>query len=197
MIKRIFDILFSSVILLFFLPIGLIISLLIILTSPGGVFYRQERIGKSGIPFLIMKFRSMRTDSDVKGKLTVGMRDPRITSIGYFIRKYKLDEFPQFINVLKGDMSVVGPRPEVQEYVNLYNDDQRKVLNVKPGITDYASLYYFKENELLAQSINPQKTYIEEIMPAKLKLNEKYLENPTVFHDLKIIFKTFAKILIK
>jgi lipopolysaccharide/colanic/teichoic acid biosynthesis glycosyltransferase len=197
MIKRIFDILFSSIILLCFLPIGLIISLLIVLTSTGGVFYRQERIGKSGIPFLIMKFRSMRTDSDAKGKLTVGMRDPRITSIGYFIRKYKLDEFPQFINVLKGDMSVVGPRPEVQEYVNLYNDDQRKVLNVKPGITDYASLYYFKENELLAQSINPQKTYIEEIMPAKLKLNEKYLENPTVFHDLKIIFKTFAKILIK
>ena len=197
MIKRIFDILFSSVILLFFLPIGLIISLLIVLTSPGGVFYRQERIGKSGIPFLIMKFRSMRTDSDVKGKLTVGMRDPRITSIGYFIRKYKLDEFPQFINVLKGDMSVVGPRPEVQEYVDLYSQDQRKVLDVKPGITDYASLYYFKENELLAQSINPQKTYIEEIMPAKLKLNEKYLENPTVFHDLKIIFKTFAKILIK
>lgn len=197
MIKRIFDILFSSVILLFFLPIGLIISLLIILTSSGGVFYRQERIGKSGIPFLIMKFRSMRTDSDVKGKLTVGMRDPRITSIGYFIRKYKLDEFPQFINVLKGDMSVVGPRPEVQEYVDLYSQDQRKVLDVKPGITDYASLFYFKENELLAQSINPQKTYIEEIMPAKLKLNEKYLENPTVFHDLKIIFKTFAKILIK
>ena len=197
MIKRIFDILFSSVILLFFLPIGLIISLLIILTSPGGVFYRQERVGKSGIPFLIMKFRSMRTDSDVKGKLTVGMRDPRITSIGYFIRKYKLDEFPQFINVLKGEMSVVGPRPEVQEYVVLYNEDQRKVLQVKPGITDYASLYYFKENELLAQSVDPQKTYIEEIMPAKLKLNEKYLENPTVFHDLKIIFKTFAKILTK
>lgn len=197
MIKRIFDILFSSIILLCFLPVGLIISLLIVLTSPGGVFYRQERIGKSGIPFLIMKFRSMRTDSDAKGKLTVGMRDPRITSIGYFIRKYKLDEFPQFINVLKGDMSVVGPRPEVQEYVNLYNDDQRKVLYVKPGITDYASLYYFKENELLAQSINPQKTYIEEIMPAKLKLNEKYLENPTIFHDLKIIFKTFVKILVK
>lgn len=197
MIKRIFDILFSSIILLCFLPVGLIISLLIVLTSPGGVFYRQERIGKSGNPFLIMKFRSMRTDSDAKGKLTVGMRDPRITSIGYFIRKYKLDEFPQFINVLKGDMSVVGPRPEVQEYVNLYNDDQRKVLYVKPGITDYASLYYFKENELLAQSINPQKTYIEEIMPAKLKLNEKYLENPTIIHDLKIIFKTFVKILVK
>ena len=195
--KRIFDILFSSFILLCFLPFGLIISFLIAFSSPGGIFYRQERIGKGGIPFFILKFRSMRTDSDTKGKLTVGMRDPRITSIGYFIRKYKLDEFPQFVNVLKGEMSVVGPRPEVKEYVVLYNEDQRKVLQVKPGITDYASLYYFKENELLAQSVDPQKTYIEEIMPAKLKLNEKYLENPSVFHDLKIIFKTFAKILTK
>jgi lipopolysaccharide/colanic/teichoic acid biosynthesis glycosyltransferase len=195
--KRIFDILFSSFILLCFLPFGLIISFLIAFSSPGGIFYRQERIGKGGIPFFILKFRSMRTDSDTKGKLTVGMRDPRITSIGFFIRKYKLDEFPQFVNVLKGEMSVVGPRPEVKEYVDLYNEDQRKVLQVKPGITDYASLYYFKENELLAQSIDPQKTYIEDIMPAKLKLNEKYLENPTVFHDLKIIFKTFAKILTK
>ena len=195
--KRIFDILFSSFILLCFLPFGLIISFLIAFSSPGGIFYRQERIGKGGIPFFILKFRSMRTDSDTKGKLTVGMRDPRITSIGFFIRKYKLDEFPQFVNVLKGEMSVVGPRPEVKEYVDLYNENQRKVLQVKPGITDYASLYYFKENELLAQSIDPQKTYIEDIMPAKLKLNEKYLENPTVFHDLKIIFKTFAKILTK
>jgi lipopolysaccharide/colanic/teichoic acid biosynthesis glycosyltransferase len=195
--KRIFDILFSSFILLCFLPFGLIISFLIAFSSPGGIFYRQERIGKGGIPFFILKFRSMRTDSDTKGKLTVGMRDPRITSIGFFIRKYKLDEFPQFVNVLKGEMSVVGPRPEVKEYVDLYNEDQRKVLQVKPGITDYASLYYFKENELLAQSVDPQKTYIEEIMPAKLKLNEKYLENPSVFHDLKIIFKTFAKILTK
>jgi len=193
--KRIFDILFSSFILLFFLPVGLIISLLIFLGSPGGIFYRQERIGKGGKPFFILKFRSMRTDSDAKGKLTVGMRDPRITSAGYFIRKYKLDEFPQFINVLKGEMSVVGPRPEVKEYVNLYNEEQLKVLNVKPGITDYASLYYFKENELLAQSVDPQKTYIEEIMPAKLKLNEKYLENPTVFHDIRIIYLTFGKIL--
>ena len=195
--KRIFDILFSSFILLCFLPIGLIISFLILISSPGGIFYRQERIGKGGKPFFILKFRSMRIDSDSKGKLTVGMRDPRITNIGYFIRKYKLDEFPQFINVLKGEMSVVGPRPEVQEYVDLYNDEQLKVLNVKPGITDYASLYYFKENELLAQSDNPQNTYIEEIMPAKLKLNEKYLENPTVFHDIKIIFLTFGKILTK
>jgi lipopolysaccharide/colanic/teichoic acid biosynthesis glycosyltransferase len=195
MIKRLFDILFSILVLLLFLPFGLIISTLIIFSSPGGIFYRQERIGKNGKPFRIFKFRSMRNDSDKKGKLTVGMRDPRITPIGYFIRKYKLDEFPQFINVLKGEMSIVGPRPEVQEYVQLYTKEQRKVLDVKPGITDYASLYYFKENELLAQATDPQKTYIEEIMPAKIKLNEKYLANPTLFHDLKIIFKTFMKIL--
>ena len=197
MIKRLFDILFSIFVLVLFLPFGLIISILIIFSSPGGIFYRQERIGKNGKPFRIFKFRSMRNDSDKKGKLTVGMRDPRITTIGYFIRKYKLDEFPQFINVLKGEMSIVGPRPEVEEYVQLYTKEQRKVLDVKPGITDYASLYYFKENELLAQAADPQKTYIDEIMPAKLKLNEKYLANPTLFHDLKIIFKTFMKILSK
>lgn len=195
MIKRLFDILFSILVLLLFFPFGLIISSLIILSSPGGIFYRQERIGKNGNPFRIFKFRSMRNDSDKKGKLTVGMRDPRITPIGYFIRKYKLDEFPQFINVLKGEMSIVGPRPEVQEYVNLYTEEQRKVLAVKPGITDYASLYYFKENELLAQATNPQKTYIEEIMPAKIKLNEKYLSNPTLSHDLKIMSKTFLKMI--
>jgi lipopolysaccharide/colanic/teichoic acid biosynthesis glycosyltransferase len=197
MIKRLFDILFSIFVLVLFLPFGLIISTLIIFSSPGGIFYRQERIGKNGKTFRIFKFRSMRNDSDKKGKLTVGMRDPRITPIGYFIRKYKLDEFPQFINVLKGEMSIVGPRPEVEEYVQLYTKEQRKVLDVKPGITDYASLYYFKENELLAQAADPQKTYIDEIMPAKLKLNEKYLANPTLFHDLKIIFKTFMKILSK
>ena len=139
----------------------------------------------------------MIVNADKSGVDSTSSNDKRITEVGRFIRKYKLDEFPQFINVLKGEMSVVGPRPEVQEYVNLYSDDQKKVLQVKPGITDYASLYYFKENELLAQSSDPQKTYIEEIMPAKLNLNEKYLENPTIFHDLKIIFLTFAKILTK
>jgi len=193
--KRLFDIVFSIFVLLLFLPFGIIISLFIIFSSPGGIFYRQVRIGINGKPFRIFKFRSMRNDSDSKGKLTVGMRDPRITAVGYFIRKYKLDEFPQFINVLRGEMSIVGPRPEVQEYVQLYTSEQRKVLNVKPGITDYASLYYFKENELLAQSQNPQKTYIEEIMPAKLKLNEKYLSDPTLAHDLKIMSKTFLKII--
>lgn len=195
--KRLFDILFSLIILILFLPFGIIISLLIVFESKGGIYYKQERIGKNGIPFYLLKFRSMRTNADKLGKLTVGMRDPRITKIGYFIRKFKLDEFPQFINVLKGEMSIVGPRPDVKEYVDLYTDEQRTILLVKPGITDYASLEYFEESDLLEQSSNPEKTYIEEIMPAKIKLNQKYIANPTLFVDLKIIFLTAKRILVK
>src|SRR5690606_3088527 len=123
-------------------------------------FYKQERIGLNATPFKLLKFRSMKVDADKQGKLTVGMRDPRITAVGYFLRKTKLDEFPQFINVLKGEMSIVGPRPEVEEFVNLYTKEQRKVLSVKPGITDYASLEYYKENELLGKSQDARKTYI-------------------------------------
>ncbi len=193
--KRFFDIIVSFLIILFFLPFGLIIALLIILESRGGVFYIQQRVGLGGRDFGLFKFRTMRPNADKAGKLTVGMRDPRITRVGYTLRKFKLDEFPQFINVLIGDMSIVGPRPEVREYVDLYTSDQSKVLNVKPGITDYASLEYFKENELLAKSDNPQKTYIEEIMPAKIELNKKYLKNPTVGHDLKIMWLTFLKMI--
>jgi lipopolysaccharide/colanic/teichoic acid biosynthesis glycosyltransferase len=192
-LKRIFDILVSGLILCCFLPFGLLFSFLIIFESRGGVFYRQERIGKNSVPFKLFKFRSMSVDADKSGKLTVGMRDSRITRVGYFLRKYKLDEFPQFINVFIGQMSIVGPRPEVKEYVDLYNEDQRKVLNVKPGITDYASLEYFEENELLGRSENPQETYINEIMPAKLELNKKYLLSPTISHDVSIMWKTFLK----
>lgn len=195
--KRLFDILFSLIILILFLPFGIIISLLIVIESKGGIYYKQERIGKNGNPFYLLKFRSMRTNADKLGKLTVGMRDPRITRIGYFIRKFKLDEFPQFINVLKGEMSIVGPRPDVKEYVDLYTDEQRTILLVKPGITDYASLEYFEESDLLAQSSNPEKTYIEEIMPAKIRLNQKYIANPNLFVDLKIIFLTAKRILVK
>ena len=195
--KRLFDILFSLIILILFLPFGIIISLLIVIESKGGIYYKQERIGKNGNPFYLLKFRSMRTDADKLGKLTVGMRDPRITRIGYFIRKFKLDEFPQFINVLKGEMSIVGPRPDVKEYVDLYTDEQRTILLAKPGITDYASLEYFEESDLLAQSSNPEKTYIEEIMPAKIRLNQKYIANPNLFVDLKIIFLTAKRILVK
>jgi len=191
--KRLFDILFSGFVIICFLPIGGILALLILVESKGGVFFKQERIGRNGIPFYLLKFRSMKTDSESKGKITVGTRDPRITKVGYYIRRYKLDEFPQFINVLKGEMSIVGPRPEVKEYVDLYTNEQRKILSVKPGITDYASLAYFHENELLAKSDNPQQTYINEVMPEKIKLNEKYLSNPTLSEDLIIIRKTALK----
>jgi len=193
-VKRIFDITLSLILLSIFFPFGLLISVWILIESSGGVFYKQARIGQKGIPFKMFKFRSMRQNSDKLGQLTVGMRDPRITRSGYFIRKYKLDEFPQFINVLKGDMSIVGPRPEVQEFVDLYTDEQRKILNVKPGITDYASLEYFKENELLGMSDDPRKTYVEEIMPAKIELNMKYIQHPGLLNDIKIMWRTFLKI---
>lgn len=191
--KRLFDIVFSLFIMTLFLPFGVIISLLILLTSPGGIFYVQERVGKNGSSFQLLKFRTMRKNSDKTGSLTVGMKDSRITKIGYFLRRSKLDEFPQFINVLRGDMSVVGPRPEVQEFVKLYTPEQAKILDVRPGITDLASLEYYRENELLGNADDPRKIYIEEIMPAKIELNKRYLENPTLGFDLKIIWKTFLK----
>lgn len=193
--KRLFDLVVSLIILMCFLPFGLILALCIALESRGGVFYRQERIGLNGKPFRLWKFRTMRKNADKLGKLTVGMRDPRITRVGLFIRKVKLDEFPQFINVLAGQMSIVGPRPEVREYVELYTEEQRSVLSVKPGITDYASLEYFHENELLGKSEDPRKTYIEEVMPAKIELNKKYLANPTIGHDIRIMWMTFLKMI--
>lgn len=193
--KRLFDILFALVILAVFLPLGLLIAIWIFAESRGGVFYVQQRVGRYGKPFGLFKFRTMRRNADQLGKLTVGMRDPRITRNGIFLRKFKLDEFPQFLNVIRGEMSIVGPRPEVDEYVRLYTDAQREILKVRPGITDIASLEYFRENELLGQADDPQKVYIEEIMPAKIELNKKYLERPTLGHDIAIMWKTFLKIL--
>lgn len=193
--KRALDIIIALIVLFLFLPFGIVISLFILLESKGDVFYKQERIGLYGKPFGLLKFRSMRPDSDKLGQLTVGERDPRVTNIGHFIRKYKLDEFPQFINVLIGEMSIIGPRPEVKKYVDLYTDEQRTILNVKPGITDYASIEYFDESRLLGESENPEQTYIQEIMPAKLILNQKYLANPNVLHDVKIMWLTFKKII--
>ena len=193
--KRIFDLFVSITILLIFLPVGIVVSILIVTGSRGGIFYRQQRVGKNGKNFWLLKFRTMKPNSDKLGQLTVGMRDPRITKIGYFLRKTKMDEFPQFLNVIRGEMSIVGPRPEVREYVDLYTDTQRKILNIKPGITDYASLEYFEENRILGESENPRETYIHEIMPAKLLLNEKYLANPTVGHDIQIMWKTFRKMI--
>lgn len=191
--KRAFDIVISSLILLCFLPFGILIAIAITATSNGGIFYRQERIGCNGRPFHVFKFRTMRPNSDAHGQLTVGMRDSRITPVGVFLRKYKLDEFPQFLNVLFGQMSIVGPRPEVRKYVDYYSEEQRKVLSVRPGITDYASLEYFHENEILGKAEDPEKAYLEEVMPAKLELNKKYIANPTIGTDLKIMWLTFLK----
>lgn len=195
MLKRIFDIFFSFIGLAILLPFFIIIGLLLVIDSPGGVFYKQARVGKNNIDFYLFKFRSMRTGADKKGLLTVGGRDSRITRMGYFIRKYKIDELPQLLNVFLGDMSLVGPRPEVRKYVDLYNEKQKQVLSVKPGITDYASIEYSNENELLGKVENPEQVYIDEIMPAKLKLNLKYIEEQGISTDLKIIFKTIGKII--
>ena len=195
MLKRFFDIFFSLAGLLILLVPFIIISLLIVLDSGGGIFYKQVRVGKEGKDFKLFKFRSMRTGADKAGLLTVGGRDNRITKIGYYIRKYKIDELPQLINVLIGDMSLVGPRPEVRKYVDLYTVEQLKVLSVKPGITDYASIEYSNENEILGKAADPERVYIDEIMPAKLKMNLRYIEEQGVGTDLKLIFKTIGKIL--
>ncbi|CAN5412492.1 sugar transferase [soil metagenome] len=194
MAKRLFDIIFSFFGLLALLPVLLAISILVILSGPGGIFYFQSRVGKNGKDFRLWKFRTMNPDADKQGLLTVGGRDPRVTKIGFFLRKYKLDELPQLVNVLKGEMSFVGPRPEVRKYVNLYSAEQMKVLEIKPGITDYASIEYSNENDLLAKSSHPEKTYIDEIMPAKLKLNMKYISEQSFATDMKIIFKTIGKV---
>ena len=195
MLKRGFDIFFSFLGILFLLPLFLVLSFLIGISSPGGVFYRQKRVGKNGKDFFLIKFRTMKTGSDQKGLLTVGGKDSRITGIGYYLRKYKLDELPQLINVLFGEMSLVGPRPEVRKYVNLYDEQQLQVLVLKPGITDYASIQYIDENEILGNSHNPEKTYVEQIMPEKLRLNLKYLKTQSLITDVKIIFLTLAKIM--
>jgi len=193
--KRLFDIFASFMGLVFLFPFLLVIGVLIVADSRGGVFYRQVRVGKGNKDFRIFKFRTMRPGSDKAGLLTVGAKDNRITGIGIFLRKYKIDEFPQLLNVLIGDMSIVGPRPEVRKYVDMYNEEQLTVLNVRPGITDYASIEYHNENELLAKSTEPEKTYIEEVMPAKLKLNLRYISEAGMLTDIRIIFRTLAKII--
>ncbi|MDM8160297.1 sugar transferase [Labilibaculum sp. K2S] len=195
MSKRLFDILVSFFGLMILSPVFILLAMAIVLDSKGGVFYFQTRVGRYNKDFRLFKFRSMASNSDKKGLLTVGFNDSRITRIGYFIRKYKLDELPQLINVLIGDMSLVGPRPEVRKYVDLYNVEQLKVLSVRPGITDYASIEYSNENEILGKSIDPEKTYIDEIMPAKLILNMKYISEVGLITDLKLIFATIFKII--
>jgi lipopolysaccharide/colanic/teichoic acid biosynthesis glycosyltransferase len=194
MLKRLFDIFFSLVGLLILFPFFIVIAALVGFSSKGGVFYLQNRVGRNGKDFKLFKFRTMYTNADKKGLLTVGGRDPRITSVGFFLRKFKLDELPQLLNVLFGSMSLVGPRPEVRKYVDLYTPEQKEILLVKPGITDYASLEYFDENELLAKSPDPESTYISEVMPAKLNLNRKYISEAGLITDVKIILKTIRRI---
>lgn len=192
---RFLDIIFSFLGLLILLPFFLFIGLLIVVDSRGGIFFRQIRVGKNGEDFKLYKFRSMRNGADKRGLITVGSRDARITRVGYYLRKYKLDELPQLINVLKGEMSLVGPRPEVRKYVDLYTPSQRKVLSVVPGITDYASIEYVDENRILGEAEDPDKAYVEIIMPDKIRYNMKYIEHKTVNEYFKIIFLTLKSII--
>lgn len=191
---RFFDIFFSAIGLIILSPLFLVLAVWIKIDSRGPIFYRQLRVGKDNHDFYLYKFRTMVVDADKKGLITIGGRDPRVTRSGYFLRKYKLDELPQLINVLRGDMSLVGPRPEVRKYVDMYNAEQRKVLSVKPGITDYASIQYIDENEVLAESDDPEKTYVEVIMPEKIRYNMKYIENRSLKEYFNIIFMTLGKI---
>lgn len=175
-------------------PILVIVAIWIKLDSPGPVFYRQVRVGRGNKDFRIFKFRSMYTDADKRGLITIGDRDPRVTNAGFWIRKFKLDELPQLINVLIGDMSFVGPRPEVRRYVDLYSEEQLHVLDVRPGITDEASIKYRNENEILAQQSNPDQYYIDVIMQDKLRINLEYVKHHSLSGDILFIIKTFITI---
>jgi len=194
MLKRFFDLILSFIGLLIIVPILFLITILIKISSSGPVFYKQVRVGKNNKDFKIFKFRTMHLNADKKGLLTVGGRDPRVTSIGYYLRKFKLDELPQLINVFKGDMSFVGPRPEVRQFVNLYSEIQKKVLNVKPGITDLASIEFRNENEILSKEEDPNQYYIDNIMPKKLEINLKYINQRNLLKDFVVIIKTIKVI---
>lgn len=196
-VKRIFDLVFSALGLILLAPFFLVIAILIKLDSKGPVFFVQGRVGRFNKDFNIYKFRTMRTESDKKGLLTLGNNDSRITRIGYFLRRYKIDEFPQLINVLKGDMSFVGPRPELRHYVNFYTEEDMEIFQVRPGITGLASLKYRNEVELLKAAENPEEFFIKTIIPDKLKFNKAYIKRRSFFFDLKLIGLTIIKVLTK
>lgn len=191
---RFFDLIFSIMGLVILSPLFIVLYLLIRIESKGGGFYSQERIGKNGKPFKLYKFRSMKIGSDKKGLITIGEKDNRITKTGFILRKYKLDELPQLWNVFIGDMSLVGPRPEVKKYTDLYTEEQKQVLHVRPGITDWASIKYVDENKILGESKTPDEAYVNLIMPNKIKLNMVYIQNQTLGEYFKIIFTTFKEI---
>lgn len=194
---RFFDILFSFIGLTILSPLIILLSVAIKLESRGPIFFRQIRIGLNGKPFKLYKFRSMYEDSEKKGQITIGSNDKRITRVGRFIRKYKFDEFPQLLNVLKGEMSLVGPRPEVPKYVENYSVHQMKVLSIKPGITDYASIYFSNENDILAKKENPEEYYVKFLIPQKIRLNMIYIKNNNLYVYFKIIFTTLRRIFSK
>jgi lipopolysaccharide/colanic/teichoic acid biosynthesis glycosyltransferase len=194
--KRVFDFIFATIGLLVLSPLFLIIIGLIRYDSEGGAMYLQKRVGLNNNEFVLFKFRTMQIDSERKGFITIGNNDVRITKIGRFLRKYKIDELPQLINVFLGDMSLVGPRPEVRKYVDLYTEEQKHVLSIKPGISDYASIKFLNENELLANSLDPNNCYENEIMPEKLRLNLIYIKNRSLFEDVKIVLLTFKSIIL-
>ena len=193
--KRFFDIVASLLGLIVLSPLLLVVAIWVKLDSEGPVFFRQVRVGRYNKDFRIFKFRSMRVGSDKGSQVTIGGRDPRVTRSGYFIRKFKIDELPQLINVLVGDMSLVGPRPEVRHYIDYWTPEQMRVLDVRPGITDPASIRFRNENELLAKAKNPEKYYVEVIMPQKIKLYLDYVNQASFWYDLKLILQTFKVII--
>lgn len=192
---RALDLILSVLGIVLLTPVLIVISILIKLSSNGPLLYKQQRVGVLNLDFKVFKFRTMKINSDKTGLITVGRRDPRITSIGYYLRKYKLDELPQLVNVFLGEMSLVGPRPEVRKYVDSYNQEQQKVLSIKPGITDWASIYYRDENIILGKSSDPEKDYIEKVMPDKLNYNLIYIEKYGVIEYFKILFITIWRIM--
>ena len=195
MTKRLFDFVFSLLGILIFSPIFIIIALTIKLDSKGSVFYRGLRVGKQGRSFRIYKFRTMVFNAEEIGGPSTASDDPRLTKISNFLKKYQLDELPQFINVIKGEMSFVGPRPEVKRYIDMLSEEEKKlVLSIRPGMTDFASLWNFHEGEILKGSPDPEKTYIEKIRPKKIELQLKYVKEKNFWLDIKLIFKTIVKI---
>lgn len=192
--KRLFDIGASLIALILLSPLFLVLSIWILLDDGAPLFFTQTRLGKHQVPFKLYKFRSMYKDAESRGQLTVGESDPRVTKSGLFIRKFKLDEFAQLINVLNGEMSIVGPRPEVPKYVAFYTKEQLKVLSVRPGLTDTSAIYYINEDEILGKADNPEKAYIEEILPKKLALQLEYVEQQSFTGDVRLILKTIRKI---
>ena len=195
--KRLFDILASGLGLVVLSPLFAVLAVWIKADSRGPVFYRQTRVGRDNKDFRLFKFRSMRPDSDKLGLITVGGHDPRVTRSGYYIRKYTLDELPQLINVFKGDMSLVGPRPEVRKYVDMYTPAQMRVLSVRPGITSLASIRYRNENDILAVADDPDRCYVEKVMPDKLAIDLEYVGRATLWNDIRLIFSTFKEIIAK